>query len=225
MTKGLSLLVALGTLGCFDVQQIDPCAAEGPFLVDDFEDDDAIATPPFQIWSCRGFNPDDVSEEAVNACDRTTREDGSGAFMGDFTLTDMLNGTQEFTGASLRTSATRTFDLACYRAIELSAKFVPGNPPPPGRFYVELTCESATSKGDRGQYSVLTEIQLTPSWLDFRISLSSEFRQPTWQADTIDGGPQACLERVDGVGLLLSTNLADGETGGGTLFIDDVSFE
>jgi hypothetical protein len=30
---------------------------------------------------------------------------------------------------------------------------------------------------------------------------------------------------VDGVGLLLSTNLADGETGGGTLFIDDVSFE
>ena len=223
MAKALSLLLALGALACFDVEKIDPCAAEGVFVVDDFEDEDLISTPPFQRWSCRAFNPDD-QPGAINACERTAGDDGS-AFMGDFTLTDVPNGLQEFTGASLSTSATRTFDLACHRAVMLSAKFVPGNPAPPARFYVELTCNSATSSGLAGPYSVIRDIELSPSWLDFRLPLASDFVQPPWQTNRIDGGQQACLARVDGVGLLLSTNLADGQTGGGKLYIDNVAFQ
>jgi len=223
MKTALCLLLLTTTVGCFDVEQVDPCAGTTPFLVDDFEDDDVLASPPFERWSCSGFNPDG-NPQAVNDCGKISRDEENEAFMGDFTLTDVENELQEFTGASLSTSSTRTFDLGCYRAIGLSAKFVPGNPPPPAKYYVELTCQSATSGGTPGPYSVIREIDLTSSWLRFPLSLSN-FRQPTWQTNALDGGEKACLARVDGVGLLLSTNLGDGDTGSGVLYIDDVLFE
>jgi hypothetical protein len=223
MRKATCFFLAATTVACFDVETIDPCAATEPFLVDDFEDEDTVASQPFQRWSCSGFNPDD-NEEFVNACDLTAGANGGTGFFGDFLLTDPPNDNQEFTGARLSTISTRTFDLGCYRELRLNAKFVAGREPPPAgsRFYAELTCQSAGSGGEVG---VLREITLTTSsWHDFQLPLRV-FRQPTWQLDTIDGGEEACLARIDGVGLLLSTNLADGESGGGTLYIDNVSFE
>jgi hypothetical protein len=222
MRKALCFFLAAGALGCFDVETIDPCAATEPFVVDDFEGDNPlVARSPFQRWSCSGFNPDD-NEDFVLGCDLTTGAEGDGLF-GEFLLTDPQNNAQEFTGARLSTISTRTFDLGCYRELKLSAKFVAGRePPPPGsRFYAELTCQSASSGGEAG---VLREISLSPSWLDFELPLRG-FRQPTWQDSIIEGDHAGCLARVDSVGLLLSTNLADGETGGGTLYIDNVSFE
>jgi len=222
-------LLFLTTVGCFDVEQVDPCAAAGPFLVDDFEGADELPAPPFGQWSCRGFNPDDAPE-AVTECTFTTGQDGQG-FMGDFALQDVRNMMQEFTGGALRTSSTRALDLSCHRELLLSARFEAGPMPPPAgsTFNAELTCQSAKAGGVVGgtsgtAFSILRILSLTSSWQSFRVPLSS-FTQPSWQTERIDGNERGCLPLVDGVGLQLSTTLADGESGGGKLFIDNVSFE
>jgi hypothetical protein len=230
MVRALCFFPAFALCGCFEVEVGDPNAALEPVIVDDFEGQDNLPAPPFQRWTCGGFNPDN-DPLVVREC-AFTRDDGEGssrAFMGDFMLRDPPNQANNFTGAALSTRATRTFDLRPYRQIMISAKFIAGDPPPPGRtIYAELTCQSARSDGVVGgssfPLSVLRELDLsTPSWFSFRIPVS-EFRQPTWQK-TIDGGSDECLTRIDGVGLVLSGILADGEMGGGKLFIDNVSFE
>jgi hypothetical protein len=231
MARALCFLPAFAFLGCFEVEKGDPDAALETVIVDDFEGQDQLPAPPFLQWTCRAFNPDN-DPEAVKDCAFTT-DDGQGsrsAFMGDFLLRDVRNGATDFTGASLSTRSIRTFDLRPYRQLMISAKFIAGDPAPLGRiFYAELTCQSARAKGVVGgtsgvTFSVIRQLDLsTPSWFSFRIPIT-EFRQPPWQ-ESIDGGDQACLARIDGVGLLLSSNLADGEMGGGKLFIDNVSFE
>jgi hypothetical protein len=62
------------------------------------------------------------------------------------------------------------------------------------------------------------------SWFTFRIGLQ-RFVQPPWQFDRIEGGPEACFARVDSLAFVLSTDVADGESGGAALYIDDVYFE
>jgi len=229
MKAALCLLLLATTVGCYDVEQVDPCAAAEPFLVDDFEGADQLPAPPFQQWTCRGFNPDDDAE-AVTTCAFTDGQDGT-AFMGDFALQDVMNTMQEFTGGALRTSSTRAIDLGCYRELALSARFEAGEmPPPPGStFNAELTCKSAKSSGVVGgtsgtPFSVLRTLTLTSSWQSFRVPLT-DFTQPNWQTERIDGNERGCLPAVDGVGLLLSTTLEDGESGGGKLYLDNVSFE
>jgi hypothetical protein len=231
MVRALCLVSTFALLGCFDVEQGDPDAALETVIVDDFEGHDHLPSPPFQQWTCRAFNPDN-DPEAVKDCAFTTDdgESSRGAFMGDFLLREPPDGKRQDTGASLSTRSTRTFDLRPYRQVMISAKFIAGDPPPPGAiFYAELTCQSARSSGAVGgpsgdTFSVIWQMDLSaPAWFSFRIPIT-EFRQPPWQ-DTIDGGTEACLTRIDGVGLLLSSNLADGAMGAGRLFIDNVSFE
>jgi hypothetical protein len=232
MNKALCVLLPLSALGCFDVETVDPGTVVEPFVVDDFEGDDQLPRAPFGQWACRAFQPDDDAT-AVEQCAFVAGNGTPTAFMGAFALHDERNGMSEFEGASLGASTTRPLDLRRYREISLSVKFFPsdrviGNAL--NNLYIELTCRSAPLDGTvtapSGEVpSVIRQVTVSPSsWFTFRIPLS-RFDQPIWQLDRIDGSPEACLARVDGLAFVLSTDVADGSTGRAQLYIDDVSFE
>jgi hypothetical protein len=231
MNRALCVLLPLSVLGCFDVESVDPGSVVEPFLVDDFESADRLPEPPFQQWACRAFQPNDDSS-GVDECAFQSGDGSPWAFMGAFTLHDERDQIPDYVGASLSTNATRPLDLRPYRVISLSLQFVPGDVAVANSssFYVELTCQSARSRGVVGgqsgePLSVSREVRLSPnSWLRHRLALG-EFRQPVWQDDFIDGDEEACLQRVDSIGFVLSTSVGDGGTGHAKLYIDDVSFE
>jgi hypothetical protein len=230
MNRALCLL-SLSLLGCFDVATVDPGNVVEPFLVDDFESTDQLPEPPFQQWACRAFQPDD-DPTAVEDCAFVPGNGGT-AFMGRFALSDEPNGIPEFEGASLSASTTRPLDLRRYRDLTVSVRFEPSDrviENAPNNLYIELTCRTARVEGTTGNPSnevptVSRQVPVTPrSWLKFRIALK-RFDQPIWQLDRIEGGRESCLTRVDSLAFVLTTDVADGETGGAALYIDDVSFE
>jgi hypothetical protein len=233
MNRALCFLLPLPLLGCFDVETVDPGTVVEPFLVDDFESADELPEPPFQKWACRAFQPDD-DRSAVEKCAFEQPIGGtSTAFVGTFALRDEPNGVPEFEGASLSTSAMRPLDLRRYRKLNARVKFHPGDIPianAPNSLYIELTCRSARVEGVVGGpsgevASVVRAVEATSDrWSSLRIDLA-RFLQPPWQFDTIDGGRDACLARIDSLAFVLSTDVADGSTGRAQLSIDDVSFE
>jgi hypothetical protein len=200
--------------------------------VDDFESANQLPEPPFQLWACRAFMPND-DPTGVEACNFDETGNGSPtSFMGRFALRDRPNGVAEFEGASLSASTTRSLDLRRYSELSVSVKFtsdqVIGNAL--NNLYVELTCRSARVEGAEDNpanevQSVVRQIVLGGNaWFSFRIPLS-RFEQPIWQLDRIAGGRAACLARIDSVAFVLSTDVGDGATGKASLYIDDVSFE
>lgn len=232
MNRALCLLAPLCALGCFDVETVDPGSEVEPFLVDDFESANQLPQPPFQLWACRAFMPND-DQSGVEACNFENAGNGSPtSFMGQFALRDRPNGLAEYEGASLSASTTRALDLRRYRELSVSVKFtsdqVIGNAL--NNLYIELTCRSARVEGALGNPatevpSVVRQIVLGGNaWFTFRIPLS-RFNQPQWQLDLIQGGPNACLARIDSLAFVLSTDVGDGATGRASLYIDDVSFE
>lgn len=231
MNRALCLLLPISSLGCFDVERVDPGSEVERFLVDDFESTDQLPEPPFQQWACRAFQPDD-DPTAVEDC-AFVPSNGGTAFMGLFALRDEPNGIPEFEGASLSASTTRPLDLRRYRDLTVSVRFEPSDvviENAPNNLYIELTCRTARVVGTTGNPAnevphVSRKVPVTPrSWFTFRIDLQ-RFAQPAWQFDRIVGELQSCLARVDSLAFVLSTDVADGETGGAALYIDDVSFQ
>lgn len=232
MNSALCLVLPLSLLGCFDVETVDPGTDVEPFLVDDFESAEQLPEPPFQQWACRAFQPND-DPTAVEACNFDNPGNGSPtSFMGRFALHDRPNGLAEYEGASLSASTTRALDLRRYRELSVSVKFTSdqaiGNAL--NNLYIELTCRSARVEGTAGNPatevpSVVRRLVVGGNaWFSFHIPLS-RLVQPAWHFNLIEGGPDACLARIDSLAFVLSTEVGEGSTGHASLYIDDVSFE
>lgn len=223
----LARLLASAALlpACFDVSEVDP-EAQGEFVVDDFDEGSGAPALPFERWRCVGFNNLD-DHEAVKACDFGPDDHGGLAAFGEFLLSDPPNGVQEFSGGGLRTDASRPIDLRSFREMAFSARFVNGSMPVPSgtKYYAELGCSSAPAASDVSiAFYVNISVLLDSTWHRYNIPLQ-DFGQPSWESARIKGGTSVCLGLVDGIRWTVSSNLADGEAGGGTLYLDEVYFE
>jgi hypothetical protein len=214
------LLVALGAAGCFDVHAVDP----GPFVIDDFDDGDfAPADPNFQPWICYGFNPD---RGQGYSCDHEPGYQSDFALFLEFAVDDPPDETQQHSGVSLATFANAPQDFSQFSEIVFSARLESGNPPLPSDalLYIELGCSTAhTEDGSQpGDLYIVQGADYKSYWQTLRLTLTS-FGSPPWQATHIQGGPAACLQRVDSFRFTIDAQLPDGQSGKGILHVDNIT--
>jgi hypothetical protein len=213
------LVCALAGPGCFDAHLRDP----GPLVIDDFEDENL--EPPlttFDPWGCYGYN----AQDPMLSCGLAPGAPGSSfALTLEFRVDDPPDGKQEHGGASLAVYDRATLDLSPYQDFVFSARLAPGMPtlPSDARLYIEFGCSTAVARdgSSPGDFYVLSSADFKSYWQTFRLDVAS-LGFPPWLINDVDGGPARCRQLVDSIRFTVDAFLADGESGGGVLTIDDI---
>ena len=148
-----------------------------------------------------------------------------------FELTDPANGQLDYPTAELRTwrSSDARVDVSRYEALVFSARLVPGEEGlPPSTAFVMLSCPGAGAASDAIS-NISSGIQPGSGWGTYKLFLE-DFSWKSWNGPLVERA--TCLTQIDGVGFMIQatgadgqTTLLDGETGAGTLMIDDVYLE
>jgi hypothetical protein len=224
------LLPVLAVQACFDVRHVEP--GDGHFLIDDFEDGDALpSTPLFDRWVCYVYNPDAGQDPAQTVtCDlETTPGDNSTfALFAAFALHDPPNGTQDFGGGAVMTQADFPVDFRGYHDLVFNMRIESSNLPAAAFAQVLLGCNTVALEqpAPPGTYPItaVQNLPLNNSWLPFRLPLS-RFSQPDYQMPRFTEGSAACLAIIDSIHFEVQGQLADGQSGSGVIHIDDIHLE
>jgi hypothetical protein len=218
---------AFALLGCYDMERLDLGPASPYLLIDDFEDEDRLASAVqfHGSWKAIPFNADNNP----NLIERLDFVNGntSIALVGRFHFIDP--GNQEFTGVNVGVSDARPLvDARFFEAIHFSIRFDSGNMPFPTitNFYVQLGCDSAPPLGNAARpFWVHYGLDgVTNDWKTIEAPIKS-FVEPTEMGERIDGGPAACLARVDSVRFTVTTHMRNEGPVTGSLYLDDINFE
>jgi hypothetical protein len=214
-------VLALLLSGCFDVEHRDP-GSQAELLLGDFEDESLLGPYPFERWKSFFFNPD---AEARADNELTERAPG---YAGDYSLKVEVNfrptSNGEPTGGGLGVFSGSAVDLSGYRSLEFYAKYVTrGAVLAPRRHYAQLGCRSARAENPNATPELFTVRIFDPTseWKKFEYLLS-DFDDPDWKSDKIEGGPDACRAVVDSVRFAVDVQVGDTEEATGILHIDDV---
>ena len=144
-------------------------------------------------------------------------------------LTDPVDNRQQFGGAGLITYAAPGLhrDVTSFATIGFDYALRPGIPtlPSNAHFSVSLGCSRArlTDGSEPGDVSVLKTLSYKNDgdWHEMTVSLAN-FSPFSHTGPQIQGEVAGCLQQVDQIGFDLEAELADGQTGAGTLKIDHV---
>jgi hypothetical protein len=215
--QGLALVTLLSA--CFDVQQADvPADPMQPLLIDNFESGDSLPTSAlFGHWFC---------QYSSLVCGPTSPgfNDSNYAYAMTFTLTDPQNGQLDYPSAQLRTwrRSEARLSAAGSQNLVFWAKWAPDA--------AEATSTQASAVvscpggGDASDAISGIESGFEPSAEWQRVSLPLKlFTWHTWDGPAVD--TTLCLTQIDGFGFQIQPTLLDGQTGGGTLTIDNVSLQ
>lgn len=217
------LLLSLAAPACFSVDNVDP----GVVVIDDFDDGDFVPTMhEFTYWQCFSYNP---TTNRDYRCDHFDGHMSPYSMFVEFSLQDQPDGAQQYPGAGLTISTDGpTVDVTRYHDLVLSLRLQSGSPPVPSeaQVYVELQCKNVQSEDGTpmSNFYVTLGVKPTGNWSTYRLALSN-WAAPPWETAHVKGGIPACLRAIDGISISLSGELADGASGGGTLFVDGLSFE
>lgn len=217
----LALLIgSIGLVGCFEVRAVDP----GPAVLDDFEDGNQTPSlPPFTDWTCQTFQPD-----GALGCDLTPGFDSKFSLSAAFTLVDPLDGIQQHGGVLVAAFADRPVDLTglskATSAVRVTSTTTPF--PPKSLMHMDLLCSTAV--GENGatlvNFALVQSIAFTDEWSTVTLAIDN-FGPAPWQTEHIKGGAPACLRAVDGIQFVFEAAIPDGQSGGGTLSIDEVRLQ
>jgi len=224
--RAIVLVCALApcATACFDVQELpleppEEVARQGALLlIDDFEDGDPWpSTAAFAPWRCRTYNPG-PGLQPVQCGSAVQGSESNHGYSLWFKLEDPPNGIPDYPGASLFAPTTAaSFDLSPYAVIGLSAKLETDETRPPelSLLSVAIYCDGMSDTSS----SVENLAPVATSWGHIALRLAN-FAQPDWQLDHVD--PATCLTQVTSISVEVQIPLEDGQTGTGTLEVDDV---
>jgi hypothetical protein len=221
--RAACVLLSLAAPACFDVATVDP----GAVIVDDFDDGDFVpAMSEFVYWQCYAFNP---STNRDYRCDHTDGYLSPYSLFVEFSLQDAPDGVQQYPGAGLTMFTNGTaVDLTRYHEVIVSLRLQSGSPPIPSEalVYVELDCKNVESESGApmNHFYITQSVKPAANWSTYRLALAN-FAAPPWQPEHVKGGIPACLRAIDGMSVVLSGELKDGDAGRGTLFIDGLSLQ
>jgi hypothetical protein len=224
----LAATLALG--GCFNVQKVDPGAAEAgatcqTLLINDFEDHSGIANlPDWSRWTPYSYRSADGT--GVRNAGLESSDDGSQIelFL-DFALQDRSDGVTNDVGAGIAVDGQQTIDLTRYARLVFSMGMVQGNPPLPlgTQVIVELGCSQAPADRSSvmGDLIAVQGVAVATDVHRFALEIVN-FGQPSWLTNHIKGGRDACLRVVDHLGFSIFPKLQDGQQASGKLIVDDI---
>jgi hypothetical protein len=211
------ITVSVTSVCCFDVRAVDA----GPPVLDDFEDEDLTPSlPGFAAWSCEMFQP-----SAPLDCALTEGFESSFSLSAGFSISDPPDAIQQHGGVHIVTRADRPLDLTGLSAITFDVRLTSATTPfPPGALmHLDLLCSTAI--GENGDTlvdsAVVQSIAFSAEWSTVNLAISN-FGPAPWQPEHIKGGAPACLRAIDGIQFVFDAAIPDGQSGGGTFFIDDV---
>jgi hypothetical protein len=216
------VLLALLLPSCFDMTRRDP-GGEAELVLGDFEDAQVLGPYPFERWRSFFFNPDTKEREARQPIARAPGYSDGFSLMVEVDFKPTSDG--EPTGGGLGAfSNGSAADLRGYRALEFYAKYVTiGALVAPRRHYAQLGCRAARAENPNATPELFTVriFEPTSEWKKFEYQLS-DFDDPDWKPERIDGGPEACRAAVDSVRFSVDVQVAATEEAAGVLHIDDV---
>lgn len=216
-------LLALGLPACFDMERRDP-GSDFELLLGDFEDAQVLGPYPFERWRPFFFNPDSKDREGSQPTGRAPGHAGGFSLMVEVDFKPTANGERTGGGLGAFSSGPAT-DFRRYRSLEFYAKYVTvgellGAP----RHYAQIGCISARAENPNATPELFTVriFQATSEWQKFEYLLS-DFDDPDWKPEKIEGGPEACRAAVDSVRFAVDASVKDNEEATGILHIDDVT--
>jgi hypothetical protein len=219
----LALGVWLSSSGCFDVREVPvdpirPEAAPKVLLIDDFEDGDVRpSSSAFAAWRCTTYNPG-PGFQPVQCGPAEEGFDSPHGYSLWAELHDLPNGVLEYPGASLfaPTPVETWFDASPYEMLRFSAKLTLGGAlaGEDGAVSVTLSCDGESST----PISVDSLALLSAEWQRVGLRLA-DFAQPDWQSERVDNA--ICVTQISGLSFDFG-GPEDGQTGTGTLLVDDV---
>jgi hypothetical protein len=217
--------VAFLASSCFDAHQVDP----GSLVVDNFDDGAFPVDATFTPWMCHSFNPS-TNQDFSCAFDGDTLDGSAHSLRLDFKVTDPLDNVLQYPGVGLVTyGAAGLFrDVTAFSTLWFDAEIESGNPPLPSdaQLQVELGCSTVrlTDGSEPGDVYLLQEAVHSSQWTQIPLSISN-FSSPVKDTRRLEGGVAGCLARVDQIGFVVESQLPDGQSGAGTLKIDNVSLK
>jgi hypothetical protein len=215
-------VLALVLPSCFDVVHREP-GSESELLLGDFEEERVLGPYPFERWKSFFFNPDTREREDTQPTARAPGHSGGFSLMVEVDFKPTSDG--EPTGGGLGAfSLGSAADLRGYRSLEFYAKYeTRGALQSPRRHYAQLGCLAARAENPNATPELFTVriFEPTKEWKKFEYLLS-DFDDPNWKPERIDGGPEACRAAVDSVRFAVDVRVAPTEDAAGVLHIDDV---
>jgi hypothetical protein len=208
---------AITNVCCFDVRAVDA----GPPVLDDFEDGDLLPSlPHFGAWSCQLFQP-----SAPLDCALTDGFESSFSLSAGFSISDPPDAIQQHGGVQIVTHADGPLDLTGLSAVTFDVRLTSATVPFPAAALMRLDLLCSTAIGEDGDAlvdsAVVQSIAFTAEWSKVNLAISN-FGPAPWQPEHIKGGAPACLRAIDGIQFVFDAAIPDGQSGGGTVFIDDV---
>jgi len=215
------------TLGCFNVEQVDPLASEPQRIqVDYFEDGDTLPMSElFAPWTCYRYN----DLQRPPKCSIVSGFEGGLGLSITFELQvppgyipDDIGvgyGVPTITAHGLdATSLSRVgFDMRW----DTDSSELNGS----GVVTIHLPCTSLQTSPAAPAQGFSVELEVAPSheWTHYTVALQ-DFAQPHWPTARID--KRRCLPVLDGVFFILKASwLAGGQLATGTMTIDNVYLE
>lgn len=209
---------------CFDVQEVpvDPveprAAVPKVLLIDDFEDGDPRpSSSAFGPWRCTTYNPG-PGLQPVKCGSAAEGYDSAHGYSLWSELLDAPNGLLEYPGASLfaPTPEGTWFDSSPYEMLRFSAKLTVagGLASATSTVSVTLSCDAAADTPTSMDNLALVSTE----WQHVGLRLA-DFAQPEWQSERV--ARATCASRISELSFDFG-GLGDGQTGTGTLLVDDV---
>jgi hypothetical protein len=205
--------------GCFHAHRVDP----GPVVLDDFDHADFYPIDPdFDAWLCSSFN--DAGNRYSCGHDDGFRSTYSLAL--DATVVDPYDGMPQKGGALLETKAPWPLDFSSVTEFDFVAKLTfDFDPTAEASLNLEIGCSTASAVDGTipGDLYVEAPVAYQADWTSF-VAPTAALVDPPWATAKIKGGAAACLRRADAVRFSVDAALPDGQSGGFTLNVDDVTF-
>jgi hypothetical protein len=216
------MAAAFAMAGCFDVHDVDP----GFRLIDNFDDGYFPSNPSFTPWMCYAFNP--VTNQNFSCAQDADTPDGNGDSLRlDVTVDDAPDGSLQYGGAALVTYTARGIreDFTTFTTLVFDAELQSGTPPlaSDAKMSVQLGCSTAqlTDGSVPGDLDVKQGVPYSSIW-QRRSAALANFGGESSGTRKIKGGAAACLRLVDSIHFQIEAHLPDGQSGKGTLKIDNI---
>lgn len=213
------LPLMLAATGCFDAHSVDP----GPWVIDDFEDGDLSPSDRnFGAWSCWALPQPNSCSAVLDSGDQS-----ASSLALDFTIASPPNGSANAVLAGVQTGTAATpEDFSRFSEMVFSSKVVPGDPPLPNMtsFTVHLGCSTVPSDDGsvpRNLY-VYQKFDVATDWQPVELPIAM-FATPPYLPTHPQGGPAACLRRVDSVNFVIEPQLLVGQSATSQLDVDGIS--
>jgi len=212
LLRTLTIVIAATAAGsCFDVSTGRPT----PILIDNFDSGDVLpADHHFDQWRC-GQNDPPIPDNCH--CGYSAAAYYSPPYSLHLAAAVTETGDKEANGAQLYTQGYVSEDLSNMHELVFSFLLNNGDPPLPGgaRLDVELWCSDANSH-------VFQSVRDLPSGQWQTVALDMSRFGFVWVP--IEGGPSACLAKVDSLHFSVNAGLALDKSADFDLYLDDVYF-